>query len=273
MSGIISISHEVQAAAKADTPDIFSSDADGHLHAGIPVTTSRGEKYILRDVQIKDLPFYQALGTNPVVQQKFGNGRPALEAKIADRVKIWVNRWEQGLPHGALTVDRYSDRKPVGYVVAGAGDEAGISEVAYKFDPDCWNKGVGTAAVGGVVKEWAPAVKASGVKCFEGQPLRGLYATAKPSNVASWKLLMHNGFKPCIRDGLPMIDLSGLKIDGANPRQYNEQLERHLVDNYFNNGIAAKDKLYKLVIPTGEVFTVSYMSDFDNVEYHFELEI
>ena len=70
--------------------------------------------------------------------QYFGERQVRSPADTEKRVlESWIPRFQNGNPHGALTIIDLASKKMVGYCVAGAGDGPGASEVAKDLDIVC----------------------------------------------------------------------------------------------------------------------------------------
>jgi RimJ/RimL family protein N-acetyltransferase len=80
----------------------------------------------------------------------------------------------------------------IGQIVAGGGEQAGDSELAYLIRKDCWNQGYGTEAAVAVVKGLLPILKVYGFQVEAdglSKTLTNIEATARSDNPASGKIL------------------------------------------------------------------------------------
>lgn len=190
--------------------DIFTYD-DVKNAKGLHVTL-KGNNWQATDVKEQDIAFHQQLFSNPQVMAGFADGQTRTPNSTKQRVSgIWLPRFQNGQPHGGMTVSNLEDKKNFGHIVAGGGEGAGVSEIAYSYMPAYWGKGMGYAVLEAIVNPWAIEVRrialgegldelqdANIIKkfnCFGGQPLNRFDATASPSNTASYRILEKCGFK------------------------------------------------------------------------------
>lgn len=246
--------------------------------------TLKGETWLAEDVKPQDTPFFASIYSDATIMSKFAGGvtRSKQDAEVyaAGRVKVWTDRFTNGQPHGGLIVKNL-DGHSIGHIVAGGGDEPGASEVAYFLTPGNWGHHLGTQLVNTIVTIWAPEVVSVGrgnhgevtkkFQCFGGLPLSRLDATAGPSNPASWKILVKNGFQAAksrvvTPEGEYIIDLDGK--DFAYPAVEQEVLKLFQLQD---GGTALLEGTrYRMVDTGGDEKTVSYHKAYDCLKYHFE---
>jgi GNAT superfamily N-acetyltransferase len=169
--------------------------------------------------------------------------------------------------------------------LAGGGDEAGASEIAYSYMPTYWGKGIGSAVLGTIVQQWGPEVRRIGLgtgldelqdanirkafKCFDGQELNRFDATTSPSNPGSWKILEKFGFEAAVSKVQNLEDT----LDFDNKEfQSPQALEGELLKLFDSSGdvsykIATR---YRLIDTDGAVRTFSKHATFARIKFHFE---
>ncbi|MDF3047162.1 MAG: hypothetical protein K0R73_280 [Candidatus Midichloriaceae bacterium] len=256
----------------------------------------------LRNIQKEHLVFYSNWFSDPKAMKLYGTGtvysNAALQCDSNDSItpaqkeaekkyQMWNSRFEKSQPHGGLTIISNESSKPIGFIVAGGGDEPGASEVAYILDPDYWRKGIGASALNFIVKAWAPEVKAIGnaviiddafpylkdsFSCFGNEPLARLQATCSPINIASEKMLRKSGFThalPGLSDSMvPVFDLTTTSLSLANPEDYIEVKERFLTD-----GLRRPNIRYQCIDQEGIERTLSFKDRFDALRFHMEYAV
>lgn len=198
--------------------------------------------WIVRETQIKDTPFYQGLFSDVGVVKTMGNGSIKSPKKVAEYVKSGVDNFAKGVPSGRMTIEQ--DEEAVGYVHLGLYPKRpGVGHIERAFAPAVQGKGLGKAALGFIVKEWAPLVRKIGLqqdseaplpaidkfRCFEGEALKLIYTTARPSNPASWKCYKYFDFYP----SQPTETVSTISCEGWEGSQHGP-LEQHIIDKYFS---------------------------------------
>lgn len=139
-------------------------------------------------------------------------------AEHTDSRQIWIPRFTEDHLHGGLTVfftpeaesESLNKALFVGHTVAGGGDAAGVSKMAYSYMPEFWGNGIGGSVLHFILTLCAPEVQRIGPRariqeediavmkafqCFKGKALSQLAATASPSNPGSWVIIDRGGFK------------------------------------------------------------------------------
>ncbi len=172
-----------------------------------------------------------------------------------------------------------------GNVLAKYAKRPGVGQLARTFKSSVQGKGLGKAALGFIVKEWAPLVRKIGLqqdseaplpaidkfRCFEGEALKLIYTTARPSNLASWKCYKYFDFYP----SQPTETVSTISCEGWEGSQHGP-LEQHIIDKYFSLTSVAQlqtDVLYDMLDENGEVRTISFVGAYGSLRYHFEHEV
>ncbi|CAG8577078.1 721_t:CDS:1 [Dentiscutata erythropus] len=260
------------------------------LVAKLSGTDKENRKWIAREVQNIDLQYYEKLLSDEVVVKYFGVERPWTNEKIRNRLKIWENRYNEGHPHGAFTI--FDDQnKFIGYIVAGQGDEKGVSELAYVLSCEYWNKGIGQSVLSKIVEEWGPEVRRIGLgegfenldkqyqviqkkfQCFDGEILKRFYATARPINISSWRILEKVGFESAKSDVENAEDPIDFNVKGFDLPllDYCSQLESFIEELYKKQEIKV-DKRYFMVNENDKIYTFSRMLD-GRTRFHYEKEI
>jgi len=134
----------------------------------------------------------EKLYSSPIVTEKYATGEVKDMEWVDKRVSIWTSRLASGDPFSCYVV-RTKQGELVGLVILGHGDNPGQSELAYIFNNSFWNKGYGTEAVGAVVNQLAPYLKALGHE-IDGEKFKEILATARPDNPGSFRILEKLGF-------------------------------------------------------------------------------
>lgn len=244
-----------------------------------------GDNWRAEDAKSEHIKFHVDLFGNPTVMTGFADGQPrpsdAVESRINDSI---TNRFGKGKPHGLLVV-LDDTKQPFMHVVAGGGDRAGTSEIAYAVIDSHWGKSYGKKVVTSIVQEWAPEVYRVGhgigldpiehaniiaaFQCFGGKSLDQLDATASPSNPASWKILDRLKFKSARCDLASndiTIDFERKEFDSS------KSMEAELLPMFDpgKGGALQAGKRYRMIDPDGKLRTVSKHARWDRMKYHFE---
>jgi RimJ/RimL family protein N-acetyltransferase len=259
---------------------IFTIDEDSHLHTRIEVDHVRDDqsfKIVITDIRECDIPFLVEHFQDREVMRHFGEGRPRAAEATEQRIKAaWMPRFASGKPHGGMLITINGEK--AGYIVAGGGDGSGVSETAYSLDPKWWGQGIGCQVLNAIVNIWAPEVIRIGLgdeldvefdgaiidcfKCFGGEVLYRIDATASPDNPGSVKILDKNGFVAAILDVGEVIDYSG--------ESYTDLLII-ILKQKITEGELVPGQRYKLIDCDGVERTFSYSERFNKIKYHFEL--
>jgi RimJ/RimL family protein N-acetyltransferase len=274
---------------------IFSYNEENKLSVQLSGTaTSSADaaqqyQWSMRAVNGEDVPFYQGLFANPTVMSMFADGQVRSAADTRKRAEdVWIKRFKDGQPHGGMTVLNNKGQL-IGNLVAGLGDEPGVSEIAYTYIPEVWGKGVGKSTVRAIVEEWAPEVRRIGLglaqetfatpeaircfQCFGKQALSRLDATASPANKASWRILAANGFTAAqykLSSTAAQIDFSSRDFADAQEME-NEALKNF--DPLHTPQPLAPGVRIRMVDPDGVLQTVSKHTKYDRLKYHFERSV
>jgi RimJ/RimL family protein N-acetyltransferase len=276
-----------QASQAMFESDIFTYD-DKENAKGLHVSL-KGNKWQAKEVTEQDISFHQQLFSNPQVMAGFADGQIRTPESTEQRLRnMWIPRFQNGRPHGGLTVSDPETQENFGHVVAGGGDEAGVSEIAYSYLPAYWRKGIGSAVLGTIVQQWGPEVRRIGLgtgldelqdaniikafKCFDGQELNRFDATASPSNPGSWKILEKFGFEAAaskVQNLEDTLDLDNKELQSP------QALEEELLKLFDSSGdisykIATR---YRLIDTDGAVRTFSKHATYDRIKYHFERSV
>jgi GNAT superfamily N-acetyltransferase len=262
---------------------------DDPLNAQNLHVSLKGDNWRAEDIKLTHLDFHISLFGNPTVMAGFADGQVRDAESVTNRVKNSVEeRFVKGQPHGLLTVFDHSEQ-PFMHIVAGGGDRPGTSEIAYAMMPNYWNKGYGGKVLAKIVQEWAPEVYKIGrgdgldsipnenivkaFQCFGGKPLDQLDATASPSNIASWKILVKLGFEAAKCDlGATdtVIDYDHKEFESSNA------MESDLLSHFAPTSITTDveqlmpGKRYRMIDPEGNVRTFSKHARWERMKYHFE---
>lgn len=265
--------------------EIFTYD-DPHHAKNLHVSLA-GTNWKARDAQESDIPFYQGLFNDPVVMAKYGNGQ-VYEPNVTEEFmrNRWIHRFQEGHPHGALTIfdPESPEPKPIGYIVAGVEGFPGVSEISGAGLHDYWRQGIGSEVMGTLLETWAPEVRRIGLgsgldeqdiniinafKCFKGKELERFDATASPSNPGSWRIMEKFEFQPAAFKVLqidPVLDLDNLEFETPLA------LESHIV-NFFEENSLEPGVRYRMVDTNGTLRTFSKHEDFQLIKYHFERKV
>lgn len=281
----------------AATADIFTIVQTDHGHivkVRIQGETASGFKWYAEDIKPADLAYHQKAFANATMMRNFGTGEPRTPEYTETRVRAWRKRFDDGYPHGGLTIFCAETNQPIGHVVAGGGDDEGVSETAYTLmehdwdeegEPSLWGQGIMSNVVHTIVTDWAQEVRRLGVDenldpkvkeafcCFGGKSLKRIDATASPANPASWRLLKRNGFEPAriqndtggaagAENLLVEIDLKGLE---------GPELEKALLTLFEGDNALEPGKRYQVNVPNWGLFTFSFKERFGRIKFHFEL--
>lgn len=239
----------------------FSYDEDGELHVCLS-----GDNWSCREVLEEDIPFLEDLFTNETIMKTYADGKIKAVGFARTRVKIWMDRFKQNDPRGALLVFNAEGQK-IGFVIAGGSEEIGACELAYAYIPSSWGKGIGSDIVAKIVTVWAPEVKNRNYTCFGGKNLYKIVATASPNNRASWRILEKNGFHTAKTN----IYSDDILIDYSN-RLFSDydEMEQAIWDEYASH--MELNTKYLIIDYEGKRRAIS-KKDYGKLKYHFEYDI
>ncbi|KAF0415321.1 hypothetical protein F8M41_007644 [Gigaspora margarita] len=260
------------------------------LIANLSGTDKENRRWIAREIQNIDLPYYEKLLSDEVVVKNFNVERPWTNEEIRARLKIWEDRYKEGHPHGAFTIFDEQNNF-IGYITAGKGNGKGVSELAYVLSYAYWNRGIGQSVVNKIVEEWGPEVRRIGLgegfekldkqhqvvqkrfQCFEGDVLKRFYATARPTNISSWRILEKAGFESAKSEVENAEDPIDFNVKGFDlpSLDYCGQLESFIEKLYKKQEIKV-DKRYFMVNENDKIYTFSRISD-GRIRFHYEKEI
>ena len=273
--------------------EVFQYDDTTHakgLHYTLKGQNKFGEPWEAHEVKELDIPFHQALFSDPEVMKLFANGQLRSPSSTEDRLRNqWMYRSQVGQPHSGMTVFIKGTAK--GHVVPGGGDDPGASEMAYSFLPETWGKGLATSVVNGIVTQWAPAVRRLGLgtdldeseaaikkafTCFGDQVLSRLDATASPENIGSLQVLLKNNFEAANSKLLSEVPIMDLRDLGVKP----EETSQEIIKFFDIKGAYQEKTRYRLIDQTNLEKTFSVRTDtiktedstqnIKVVKYHFE---
>lgn len=238
-----------------------------------------------RNIQADDLGFYNQLFSNEQVVSLYGDGKTKDAAWVKGRFDTWDKRFLETQPHGGMTVLDSETKKPIGFVVAGGGDEKGASEMAAAFEPTAQNQGICTRLLKSAVQEWGPEVRKIGLgemvdskfpdlqkafSCFGGAPLSRFDATYSPLNKASGSLLAKVGFTKatsCLVADNPFdLTCTGLSLTKI------EDIEA-VMKKFLNDGERKENTRYICIDQDGKEGTLSFKKNFNAFRYHVESDI
>lgn len=282
-------------AMDSQTSDLQLTWGDRQAGTGLHVAgegkDKQGKKWTVHETQIKDMSFHQDLLGDIEVVKTIGSGKPVPKEEMEGYVQDWVDRFAQGIPSARMIIKQ--DETPVGSVQLGQNkNRPGVGDVIRAFTKSAQGKGLGTAALGFLVKEYAPAVRkialgqdvnapASAVdkfKCFGGQELRLIYTTARPSNVASWGSYKHFDFQPSQpTDTTHTISCVGWEKPADKPLDIQYQsLEAYVIDKHFSPTSIDPlqvNVLYQMLDDKDTPRTLSYVKNYKSLRFHFEREV
>ncbi len=285
----------------------WSIDQNGAAHIQIRTKTKAGFKFHGREITPEDLPYMFSLFTNPIIMKNFGNGQIRSYEVIEKQMDCWIKRIKSGnISSGIILFDEQNKR--IGFIVLGNGDGPGYSELAYalmdersiiserlaaqnlgkKMDvpsaENIWGKGIIGCATKLIMKEWLPLLvpntknlktKVPAAQFVFGTPLTRIDSTTSITNLASFKILLKNGFKPALDKVQKIIIIfdSAKILNLYDPNWKNEMIS-------FENKITAILLDTSLNLETGTrylvmdgnipVVTISWHPQFNILKTHWE---
>jgi len=239
----------------------------------------------------KDIPYFQKHFNNTEIMKGFASGQSRSPESIKERIlNSWISRFENLQPHGGLTIWNITEsKKPlrIGHFVAGGGEEKGVSEIAYSLEKEYWGKGICTCIVAKILELWVPEVQRiahipdnelnNTFRCFDGQALRRLDATASPINISSWKILEKNNFHSAFSKtskapaSLQKLINSFIKVKGKILTERMEDFEKS-ISHLIKKGDMKVDTRYEVTDLFGEKKTLSFSKRFARLKYHYEYD-
>lgn len=253
------------------------------LHVSAHGQDKIGRAWTLDEVRTEDTEFYQNLFADTAVASTMGAGKNTPPEKIAAFVKSCVDNFAEGIPTGRMTIKQ--EDKPVGSVYLCSHETPGVGEIVRAFQPSAQGKGLGNEALRFIVEEWAPTVRQVGLsqnpdaplaavekfQCFAGAALQRLYATARPSNPASWNCYKHFPFQP----SAPTDQTRQISCDGWDA-SLDGSLEKYLVTKHFSPGASdplPKNVLFDMLDANHNNRTLSFVEIYGSLRYHVELPL
>lgn len=242
-----------------------------------------GQAWSGRMATLADLPFYQELFGNPTLMKTVGAGDINSPEKTLEWVSHWDKRHHNGIPYGSLRLEQ--DGIPIGGLQFGL-KQPGVGTFSRLLIEHAQGSGIGTSMLQFLVTEWAPAVRQMGLGNYPNAPeeavkrlrefekgvtLSKLYTTALPSNISSWSAYEKCGFRA-------FTDIDPSVIIACENWEKSQQgpLESYIMETYFNEAALhplSDDNCYKITLPDDKIKTISYVSRYQGLRYHFEREV
>jgi len=252
------------------------------LGTGLHVSHQR-DGWAVRETRSEDTEFYRSLLGNPEVVKTLGSGKPVSMENIPFRVNGWVANFSNGNPTGRMVLEKNDE--PVGFAHLVSCREPGKGEVVRALVPEAQGQGLGKAALGFIVNEWAPALRTRGLgldidpshptvdkfKCFEGEPLKLIYTTARPSNAPSWQCYKHFDFQPS-----QPTDQTHLISCEIWEKSQHGPLEDFIIRTYYSETSPDQlevNELYPMLDETGTLRTLSFIERYGSLRYHFKKKV
>lgn len=252
---------------------------DLDLGTGLRVS-HQGDGWAVRETRSDDIEFYRNLLGNTEIAKTVGSGSPVSEEDIPNLVNRWVTKFSDGNPTGRMILEKNDE--PVGFALLISCKEPGKGEIARALVPEAQGQGLGKAALGFIVHEWAPALRRRGLgldidpshptvekfKCFEGEPLKLIYTTARPSNAPSWQCYKHFDFQP----SQPTDQTHLISCETWEGSQHGP-LEDFIISKYYSETSPYRltvNELYPMIDETGALRTLSFVEKYGSLRYHFE---
>lgn len=152
------------------------------------------ERLVLTSASVADvLETHKHVMGDSVVRAKYASGNIVKYNDALARLQTLEGRFENGDPFSGFTI-RSKEGEFIGHIVAGGGENAGESEIAYLLRADQWRKGYGTEATAAIVEHYVPLITAFGYKISGKDPER-IVATARKDNPGSFGILEKLDFK------------------------------------------------------------------------------
>jgi RimJ/RimL family protein N-acetyltransferase len=169
----------------------FDESQDDHLEVHIETEALKGE--FVNEGDIED---YLKLFADPLVMEKYAEGKPREKEAVEKRVRSsWMKRWQEDkMPYTAIAFRKNDTDEFVSHVVAGSGDLPGQSEMAYITNRIFWGRGFTKQATTAVVNEFLPLMIQKEYK-VECKPLNELLVTVRTDNPASIRVAVSLGME------------------------------------------------------------------------------
>ena len=260
----------------------FFSWENPTLGTGLRVSYQQSN-WRIRETQTQDKQFYQSLLGNPDFMKYIHAGKPLNPDFVSTCVEDWVNKFSEGNPSSRLLIEQ--EHESVGFVQLTSFESPGLGKLQVGISPKVQGKGLGKAAIGFIVNEWGPAVRKHGLglsikkgnasiqkfQCFKNEPLQYIYASARPSNQASWQCFKYFGFKPS-----PATNQSTqISLENYEQTQHGS-IEEFLLKHHFSPGATnplQPNERYEMIDEHGGVKTLSFVTDYNSLRYHFEKKV
>lgn len=164
----------------------------------------------LMSVQASDLPFYQKIYTDPDTMKLYADCGPRLQEKgeaawkdeqmtlAAKRVATFIKRWyvdNNPLSEFVIWKKENQISSPIGFITAGCVGKPGKVEAAMVICKEAHGQAYGTQAITALIHHYLPALIETHAKIFgrpflaDGAPLQEVFATARPDNHASIRVM------------------------------------------------------------------------------------
>ncbi|WP_339166225.1 GNAT family N-acetyltransferase [Brevibacillus sp. FSL L8-0520] len=106
------------------------------------------ERLVFRPYTAEDLDFLMSMTGDPEVMRYIGQGNVWTREQTAERLRMWMNRYEEEQGLGLMVVARKSDGELIGYagLVPQLVDERKETEVGYWISRRHWGQGYASEA-------------------------------------------------------------------------------------------------------------------------------
>lgn len=171
-------------------PDIYFERNPETDRLNVSIKT---ERLVMESTIPNHLCNYKKLFMDSENMLKVMDGNPWSEDKIGEQHKQWVAKWNNDNPFSSLAILKNDTDEFLGHVLLDESEWPGVAQLAYVLDKKFWGQKYGKEAIPVVVQEYAPVLKEN-YKIL-GENFIGIYATARPDNPPSIKLLLAAGMK------------------------------------------------------------------------------
>ncbi|MGE3556362.1 MAG: GNAT family N-acetyltransferase [Candidatus Obscuribacterales bacterium] len=166
------------------------SRSSGHFNGKI-IT----QRLSIRPYVPEDFGKCEELYANAQATKYYDYGMPLTSEQVSTAIsKRGVVHFLQGMPFGVYSVFDKLDNRFLGQVDIYPTDIPGEVEVGCILFPEYQAQGIGTEAIGALLKDYIPALRAAGYQS-NGAMISFVIATAHPDNMASNRLLSKLGMK------------------------------------------------------------------------------